>query len=235
MFRLVGRIRRISTINDWKVSKTSRFTTFHRTSFTDTSKASSTEPTIPATSTISTSNNTDLGDGIDVPAVQTWKTIPQFTSSIYLELTKSRLTAFVLLTTMCGYTMAPGVSTVPILLLTTLGTALCVASANSLNQWTEGNYDAQMVRTRNRPMVRHAISSVHAFSFGISSGFIGTSLLICVNPIAALLGFGNIVLYTCVYTPMKRFSVYNTWPGAVVGAIPPIIGWVACTGTIDIR
>ena len=54
-----------------------------------------------------------------------------------------------------------------------------------------------------------------------------------VNPLTAALGTANILLYTMAYTPMKRISILNTWVGAVVGAIPPIMGWAACTGSLD--
>ena len=162
---------------------------------------------------------------------QNWKLAPSnFTLWHYADLTKSKLTCFVLLTTMAGYALAPGIASVSNLLWATVGTGLCVASANSINQWTEIPYDAQMSRTRNRVLVRHALSPAHAFLFGSFSGMAGTAILARVSPVSAMLGFANIILYTCVYTPMKRTSIYNTWPGAVVGAIPPLIGWTACTG-----
>ncbi|KAJ3060148.1 Protoheme IX farnesyltransferase, mitochondrial [Podochytrium sp. JEL0797] len=135
---------------------------------------------------------------------------------------------------MAGYAVAPLATTLPILLATTAGTGLCVTSANSLNQWIEAPYDAQMKRTRLRVLVTHSISGLHAFSFGIASGLAGVATLyVFVNPITAALGLANIVLYAGIYTPMKRFSIYNTWVGALVGAIPPIMGWTACTGTLD--
>ncbi|KAI8893146.1 UbiA prenyltransferase family [Globomyces pollinis-pini] len=161
-----------------------------------------------------------------------FKKAPDFSPAYYKDLTKAKLSAFVLLTTMAGYAVAPGVPLLSTFFWTTIGTGLCVASANTINQWTEQPYDAQMSRTRNRVLVRHALTPTHAFLIGTSSGVVGTGLLACfVNPYAAILGFSNIILYTCIYTPMKRSSIYNTWPGAIVGAIPPMIGWVACTGS----
>ncbi|ORY43047.1 protoheme IX farnesyltransferase [Rhizoclosmatium globosum] len=159
---------------------------------------------------------------------------PSFSLATYASLAKARLAALVVLTTMAGYAVAPMAVTLPTLLATTAGTALCVASANSLNQWVEAPYDAQMKRTRTRVLVTHTVSGFHAFSFGIASGIAGFGTLYAfVNPITAVLGLANIVLYAGVYTPMKRFSIYNTWVGALVGAIPPIMGWTACTGTLD--
>ncbi|KAI8872913.1 protoheme IX farnesyltransferase [Ramicandelaber brevisporus] len=140
---------------------------------------------------------------------------------------------------MCGYAIAP--STVPVMLalptmvFTTIGTALCVGSANAFNQWIEQPFDAQMTRTRTRVLVRRAMSSAHALGFGIASGVGGVAILhTLVNPTVAALGAANIVLYSGVYTYMKRTSIYNTWVGSVVGAIPPLMGWAASTGgTLD--
>ncbi|KAJ3031761.1 UNVERIFIED_CONTAM: Protoheme IX farnesyltransferase, mitochondrial [Siphonaria sp. JEL0065] len=163
-----------------------------------------------------------------------WKDPPPVSAGTYASLAKARLAALVVLTTMAGYAVAPMATTLPTLLATTAGTALCVASANSLNQWVEAPYDAQMKRTRTRVLVTHSVSGFHAFSFGVASGVAGFATLYgFVNPITAVLGLANIVLYAGVYTPLKRFSIYNTWIGALVGAIPPIMGWTACTGTLD--
>merc|ERR1719510_2106228 len=72
-------------------------------------------------------------------------------------------------------------------------------------------------------------------AFATVSGASGAVLLWnFVNPAAAILAMSNLFLYTSVYTPMKRLSVYNTWVGSVVGAIPPVIGWVSATGSLDV-
>lgn len=86
---------------------------------------------------------------------------------LYLELSKARLAGLVVLSTMAGYALAPGATSVPALLATTIGTSLCVASANTFNQWIEAPYDGQMPRTTNRPLVRKAISPAHAFAFAV--------------------------------------------------------------------
>lgn len=59
-----------------------------------------------------------------------------------------------------------------------------------------------------------------------------TTLALGVNELTALLGLSNLILYTSVYTPMKRISILNTWVGSIVGAIPPLMGWAACAGTL---
>jgi protoheme IX farnesyltransferase len=127
-------------------------------------------------------------------------------------------------------TDAPSLSTLTFLFLTT-GTALCAASANTLNMLYEPKWDAMMSRTRNRPLVRKLISTRGAAAFAILSGLIGTTALYFgVNPTVSFLGAANIALYAGVYTPLKRISAVNTWIGAIVGGIPPLMGWAAAAG-----
>jgi protoheme IX farnesyltransferase len=95
----------------------------------------------------------------------------------------------------------------------------------------EPKYDAQMSRTRNRPLVRGLLTHRAALMFAILTGAVGSAALYYgVNPTTAALGAGNIVLYAAVYTPLKRIHPINTWVGAVVGAIPPLMGWAAAAG-----
>jgi len=152
---------------------------------------------------------------------------------VYEQLSKSRLTMLVVLSAMSSVAMSPFPTPLPVLLSTALGTVLCSASANTLNQIQEVPFDAQMARTRNRPLVRRAITPMHAVRFALFTGITGPALLwTMVNPTTACLGLANIVLYSGVYTWMKRRSVINTWVGSVVGAIPPLMGWTACGGHI---
>lgn len=161
-----------------------------------------------------------------VPAL----TVPRVLK-IYAELSKSRLSFLMVLTTMTGVALSPLPTTVPVLLATAAGTYLCSAAANTLNQLQEVPYDAQMARTRNRPLVRRAISPLHATCFAVATGIGGPALLLtCVNSTTAFLGLANIVLYAGPYTYLKRRSVINTWVGSVVGAIPPLMGLTACGG-----
>ena len=77
-------------------------------------------------------------------------------------------------------------------------------------------------------------SPLHAATFAVISGSLGLTILtVGVNPLTAALGAFNLGLYSFVYTPMKRYSIANTWVGSIVGAIPPVMGWTACTGSID--
>lgn len=166
-----------------------------------------------------------------------------------LSLSKPRLSFLMVLTTAAAYSLYPipdlllpsattssSLSAMTLVLLTT-GTALCSASANALNMVLEPEYDAKMSRTRNRPIVRGLIGKKGAVVFASAAGLVGSGCLwLGVNPTVAFLGALNIGLYAGVYTPLKRISAFNTWVGALVGAIPPLMGWAAAAGqnaTID--
>eukprot|EP01127_Copromyxa_protea_P003191 TRINITY_DN13050_c0_g1_i1.p1 TRINITY_DN13050_c0_g1~~TRINITY_DN13050_c0_g1_i1.p1 ORF type:complete len:378 (+),score=70.69 TRINITY_DN13050_c0_g1_i1:42-1136(+) len=149
----------------------------------------------------------------------------------YWELCKPSLGRTVLFTTGLGYFLAPGVMDWGQLGLTLVGTAMTIGSAHTLNQWAEVEYDAMMNRTRDRVLPKGEMSKQKAFAFGAGAGILGTVLLATtVNPMAAALAGGNVLLYVWVYTPMKRMHWLNTWVGSVVGAIPPLIGWAAACG-----
>ena len=152
---------------------------------------------------------------------------------VYSELSKTRLTVLVVLTAMSGVALSPLPATIPVLLSTAIGTALCSASANTLNQIQEVPLDAQMARTRMRPLVRRVITPLHAAGFAAATGIAGPAILwtMC-NPTTAFLGAANIALYAGVYTWLKRKSIANTWVGSVVGGIPPLMGWTACGGNL---
>lgn len=165
-------------------------------------------------------------------------------SRVAVGLSKSNLTVLVTLTGMAGYALCPpalatlGTSTgvlgsVGTLLALTTGLAFCSASANTINQLREIPYDAQMARTRNRLLPSRAVSPLQAASFASATAVAGVGTLAAfLNPLTAVLGASNIVLYAFVYTPMKRSSIYNTWVGAVVGALPPLMGWTAVTDSL---
>lgn len=116
---------------------------------------------------------------------------------------------------MAGYAMAPAPFELTTFVLCTLGTALCSAAANAINQYHEVPFDAQMSRTKNRVLVRGLLTPLHAVGFATVSAAFGISLLYFgVNGYTAALGAANLVLYTSIYTPMKRFSILNTWIGS---------------------
>uniref|UniRef100_A0A3B3WVD9 Protoheme IX farnesyltransferase, mitochondrial n=1 Tax=Poecilia mexicana TaxID=48701 RepID=A0A3B3WVD9_9TELE len=151
---------------------------------------------------------------------------------VYARLAKIKLT-LVATTAAAGFAMAPVPFDPVLFFVSSLGTGLASCAANSINQYFEVPFDSNMNRTKNRPLVRGQIP-LHAVSFALACGIPGVALLtLAVNPLTGFLGAFNIFLYTCCYTPLKRLSIVNTWVGAVVGAIPPVMGWCAATGSLD--
>ncbi|KAA0203411.1 hypothetical protein HAZT_HAZT000866 [Hyalella azteca] len=151
----------------------------------------------------------------------------------YAALAKSRLTSLVVATAVGGYIMAPAVVSLSTLVGTVGGVALVSAAANATNQILEAPYDAQMSRTANRVLVRGLLTPLHAACFAGVCGVGGVGLLLGLcGTVTAGLGALNLLLYTACYTPLKRLTIANTWVGAVVGAIPPLIGWCGCGGAL---
>jgi protoheme IX farnesyltransferase len=152
---------------------------------------------------------------------------------IYMEISKARLSALVVGTTSAGFLFAGGPVHWSALAAVTVGTTLAAASANTFNQTIERDYDALMRRTRQRPLPTGRISVAHAAGFGVATGVASTAMLAATtNPLTAGLSAANILLYAGIYTPMKRRHNINTWIGAVVGAIPPVMGWTAAGGDL---
>ncbi|XP_028095209.1 protoheme IX farnesyltransferase, mitochondrial [Camellia sinensis] len=155
----------------------------------------------------------------------------------YWELSKARLSMLVVATSGTGYVLGSGNAIDYVgLCCTCAGTMMVAASANSLNQVFEINNDAKMKRTRQRPLPSGRITVPHAVSWASSVGAAGTALLACeANMLAAGLAASNLFLYAFVYTPLKQIHPVNTWVGAVVGAIPPLLGWVAASGQVTLN
>ena len=144
---------------------------------------------------------------------------------------KARLSALVVTTMLAGAGMSldPAVinadQAIKILTAGAVGTGLASASAACLNQWLEVPFDGQMRRTQARELPRAVgTSPPAALLTGIGWGVLGVGSLLTVNPTAASLAVLNIFLYAGVYTPLKRLTPWNTHVGAIVGAVPPLIG-----------
>ena len=156
---------------------------------------------------------------------------------LYLELSKARLSALVVLTTAVGFIMGAPALTAGAwgrLLLTIAGTSLAAGGANALNQILERRRDAMMHRTRGRPLPSGAMSPMHGLLFALAVVYAGLGILgLTVSLAAAGLALATILIYTLLYTPLKTRSTLNTLVGAVCGAIPPMIGWVAASGSLD--
>lgn len=149
-----------------------------------------------------------------------------------VALTKPRITALVLLTEAAGMCLAPGRLATRTLVVSLVGTALIVGSANALNMWWERDVDALMARTRNRPLPSGRMSPEVALAFGLGLAVVSAPLLFVVNLATGLLGLVALVSYVGMYTPLKRHTHLALLVGAVPGAIPPLLGWTAATGAV---
>ncbi len=151
-------------------------------------------------------------------------------------LTKARLSFLVIITTFVGYLLS---SPSPLnwlrLLHATLGTALAAAGAGALNQWLEVRVDRLMERTRNRPLPAGRMRRSFALVLGLLLSIGGTAWLAwgC-NAASAWLAGATVVTYVALYTPLKRKTSFCTIVGAISGAIPPMIGWVAARPSFDL-
>ena len=150
------------------------------------------------------------------------------------ELCKLRLTSLVLLTTLVGlYCGSAGRLDPWRTVFTLLGTVLVAAAAAALNEWLERDLDAKMERTAQRPLPTGRISPDEALLGGALMTALGLGMLYFgVHAPAAFLAAATLALYLFLYTPMKKWSVLNTLVGAVPGAIPPLLGFVAGRGNL---
>ncbi|NNE07442.1 MAG: protoheme IX farnesyltransferase [Gemmatimonadetes bacterium] len=153
---------------------------------------------------------------------------------IYSELAKARLSSLVVMTAAVGFIVPEERVRWGLFIATVLGTALVAGGAGAFNMVMERDRDARMHRTRKRPIPAGEIGVLHASLFAFATALAGLAILFfAVGPKPAELALYCLLLYALIYTPLKAHSSLNTIVGAVVGAIPPVIGWVASTGRID--
>ncbi len=154
----------------------------------------------------------------------------------FIALTKPRLNLLVLITTLCGlYLASPGGVPLPVIIHTLVGSALVAGGAAALNQVWERDTDRMMRRTRTRPLPAGRLGVAEGTAFGVGLSAAGLiELAWQVNAISALVAGVTLVSYVFLYTPLKRRTSLSTLVGAVPGALPPVIGWVAATGSITL-
>jgi len=154
----------------------------------------------------------------------------------FLALTKPRVMTLVVFTALCGLLAAP-VHINPILGFTAiLCTAVGAGASGALNMWYEADLDAHMKRTRNRPLPAGRMDRQSALHFGVALG-VGSVVLmgLAVNLLAAAILAASILFYVLVYTVwLKRRTPQNIVIGGAAGAFPPLIGWAAATGRIEL-
>lgn len=152
----------------------------------------------------------------------------------YWSLAKPEISFLVVLSAAAGFVLgSPEALDGFTLAVTLVGVALCAGGAGVLNHVMERDLDARMRRTQDRPLPDGRVSPRAARLFGIGLVCSGVAL-ICplVNPLTALLAAATVLLYLCVYTPLKQVTTYNTLIGTIPGALPALGGYVAATGTL---
>jgi protoheme IX farnesyltransferase len=155
----------------------------------------------------------------------------------YLALVKPRVVAMVLVTTVVGYYLGSiGTTALAPLLHTLLGTALAAAGTLALNQVLERDSDARMERTRHRPLPAGRLLTGEAWALGlglIAAGLV--ELAVAVGVLAAATTASIALVYLLLYTPLKSVTPLCSVVGAVPGALPPVVGWAAARGSLDLE
>jgi protoheme IX farnesyltransferase len=163
-----------------------------------------------------------------------WKGIPLTSGRMkdYLTLTKPGISVMSAVTALAGYLLgSEGVLRLGTLVHATVGTLFVSGGACALNMLYEKDVDARMHRTENRPLPSRRLTSGEALFLGVFLSIGGVLYLTAaVNLLTALIAGLTLCIYLYVYTPMKKTSALNTFFGAVAGALPPVIGWVAASG-----
>jgi protoheme IX farnesyltransferase len=153
----------------------------------------------------------------------------------FAELTKPRIAVMVLFTVAVGAWLAsPGNVDWGRLLHTLIGTALVACGASALNQLLERHSDGLMLRTENRPLPSGRLQPLEVLWFGLCLSLGGLLYLAVAlrTPLPVFVVWVTLTSYVLIYTPLKRYSVWNTVVGAVPGALPPVIGWTAMGGPL---
>ncbi|MDY3197287.1 MAG: heme o synthase [Pseudomonadaceae bacterium] len=154
----------------------------------------------------------------------------------YLELTKPRVVALMIITSAIGMLLStPGAIPWSVLLLGNLGIALCAGSAAAINHVVDRRIDIHMARTQRRPLAQGRVHPLHALLFALVLGVTGIAiLLLWINALTAWLTLGSLLGYAVIYTSfLKRATPQNIVIGGLAGAAPPLLGWTAVTGRVD--
>ncbi|PQJ21215.1 heme o synthase [Tenacibaculum sp. SG-28] len=153
----------------------------------------------------------------------------------FKQLTKVGLSVSVVITSITGYLLGTEEVNYITILLLSIGGYFMVGASNAFNQIIEKNTDALMQRTKNRPLPAGRMSSPAAMLIASVFTVLGIGILYAIDPKCALFGAVSIFLYTCAYTPLKTVTPLAVFVGAIPGAIPFMLGWVAATGNFGIE
>ena len=151
----------------------------------------------------------------------------------FVQFTKFRLAALVVLSAVLCYMLAAPKIDYQIITMLTIGGFLVTASSNGFNQIIERDLDKLMNRTMNRPLPAGRMKLDTAYIISFAAGIFGIIILLFINLTCAILGFCALLSYVLLYTPYKQKSPFAVFVGAFPGAIPPMLGWVAASGKID--
>jgi heme o synthase len=152
----------------------------------------------------------------------------------FVALAKPRLNLLVVASTLVGYAMADGDALGFLRVCGLLaGTGLVAGGASAFNQVVERDLDALMKRTRMRPLPDQRLQPIEGLLFGTAITLAGVLLIVMsANLLAAAVALATLLSYVVIYTPLKRRSSFGTVIGAIPGALPPIIGWAAASGSL---
>jgi len=155
--------------------------------------------------------------------------------SNFKEITKFRLSLSVVFSSLAGYLLGANFVEINTLILLAIGGYCMVGASNAYNQIIEKDLDSLMIRTQNRPIPAGRMSVTSAFTIAIILTLIGIAILYSINPKTAMFGAVSIFIYTSVYTPLKIKTPFSVFVGAIPGAIPFMLGWVAATNDFGIE
>lgn len=153
----------------------------------------------------------------------------------YAQLFKIRLTSFVVISAIFGYFIGAPAYNISEIIFLIIGGFLVTCASNAFNQVIERNHDKLMKRTQNRPMPLGKLSIVEAVAVASLFSIFGVVMLWLLNPLTGILGLLAIAMYVALYTPLKRVSTISVFVGAFPGAFPPMLGWVAATGSFSLE
>ena len=153
----------------------------------------------------------------------------------FLEITKVRLSVSVLFSSIAGYFLGADVVNFTELILLCVGGYAMVGASNVYNQIIEKDLDALMERTKKRPLPSGNMTVNTAFTIAVVLTVIGIVSLYIINPITAMFGAISIFMYVSLYTPLKTKTSLSVFVGAIPGAIPFMLGWVAVTNQFSIE
>lgn len=157
-------------------------------------------------------------------------------SAAYLELTKPRITSLIMLTAAAGFCLgSQGATNYLVLMHTMIGIGLLASGLGTLNEFMERDLDCLMRRTADRPLPTHRVQPFEALWFGLTLTVVAELYLaLFTNSLTSILGLTVVAGYLFAYTPLKTRSTFSTFVGAFPGAMPPVLGWTAARGRLDV-